>query len=136
MTLILPLLAHLGIPDTLRKPVQYLVLALVAAGLIWAAVAAYNAAVIDRHEERRAVDQIPAIEKSAEERAIDAVTNIMAEKEREAEIDKVARDEAAKPPEARATLDPYATAAACTVLRQQHSAAVLAKLENYKEMCR
>lgn len=136
MTLLLPLLARIGIPDTLRKPVQYLVLALVAAGLVWAGIAAYNAAVIERHEERRAVDQIPAIEQSAQERAIDAVTNIMAEKEREAEIARVEREEAAKSPEARATLDPYSTAAACVVLRQQNPAAVLAKLDNYKEMCR
>jgi Flp pilus assembly protein TadB len=135
MTLLIPLLARVGIPEAIRKPMQYLLLALFAAGLIWAAAAAYNAAIIDRHEERRAVDQIPAIEKSAEDRAHDALTNIMAEHERTAAIDKVEREEAAKPGAERTKLDPYALAAACTVLRQQHSPAELAKMRDYQERC-
>lgn len=112
-----------------------------AAGLLLAMVLwslwlrSHDQALIESHEDRREAAASGAREISAEERAIDAVTNFQAEQEREDAIEKAAASEIAKPPEARATVPPTTLARRCVQLRRTYSSEQLAKMAAYQEKC-
>jgi len=97
--------------------------------------------VLDHLDDQAAVDDYKAQveakasdarERSAEDRAQDAVNNLIAEQEREAAIAKAEASEGAKAPEQRAALSPQELALNCARLKQ----AKLTDSPAYKELCR
>lgn len=134
--LVAPLLLRVGIPERLHRVVTWIALAILCVALIAWWFARHDAKVIERHEDKREAVASDARERSAEERADDAVQNILAEQEREKEIAQAAASEAAKPPEHRAALPPTSVALNCNRLLRSYSAAELAKMPAYQEKCR
>lgn len=116
-----------GVPEPIRKAAAWAALITAALALLWAGKAIYDASVVREHETERAVKSIDARDKSAEDRADDAVRNLLAEKDREGAI-KAA-------PNAGATLAPSTVAANCARLRAAYSAEELAKSAAYRELC-
>lgn len=118
----------------------FLLILLALAGTVWGGVKLWmhfhDAKVVERHEEKREAAAADAREISAEERAIDAVTNFQAEREREEAIAKAEATEAAKPPEARAVVPPTTIARRCAQLLRTYSSEQLAKMAAYQEKCR
>lgn len=108
--------------------------AIIATGAIW--LNFHDAAVVEQHEVKREAAASGARERSAEERAIDAVTNFQAEQEREAAIARAEASEAAKPPELRAVVPPTTIARRCAQLLRTYSSEQLAKMAAYQEKCR
>lgn len=86
---------------------------------------------VEAADAKRAQASIPAVNQSAEERADDAIRNVLVEKEREAAIAKAEATEAQKSPEARSTISAQDRALNCTRLRQ----AGLTSGPKYKELC-
>lgn len=82
-------------------------------------------------DAKRAQASIPAVNQSAEERADDAIRNVMAEKDREAAIAKAEVSETQKVPEARSTVSAQDRALNCARLRQ----AGLTAGPKFKELC-
>ncbi|MFD2134572.1 hypothetical protein ACFSLT_03830 [Novosphingobium resinovorum] len=103
--------------------------------LLWWLVHQHNARVIERHEEKRETAANHARERSAEERADDAVQNIIADHARETEIAKAAASEAVKGPKQRATLPPTSVALNCQRMRQAYPKSDLAKIPAYQKRC-
>lgn len=126
--LIIPLVAKLGVPKRFQRIAAWIGVVATAIALLWAGWAILKASIIDDHEKNRAVRSIDARDKSAEERADDAVRNLLAEKDREGAI-KAA-------PNAGATLAPSTVAANCARLRAAYSAEDLAKSDAYRELCK
>ncbi|TYC93060.1 hypothetical protein [Novosphingobium sp. BW1] len=91
-----------------------------------------NQAAIENYERQIEARANDARERSAEDRAQDAVTNLIAEQEREAAIAKAEASEAAKEPEKRAGLSPQEIALNCARLKQVK----LTDSPAYKELCR
>jgi len=120
------------LPDGLRVMLimAVAIVALFALTSLW--LSRRDAEVIERHEYKREAAAAPAREKAAEDRAQDAINNMLAEKARELEIARAEASEAAKAPEARATLSPQALALNCERLRQ----AGMTGERAYKEACR
>lgn len=88
-------------------------------GVVWAIwLGNHDSAVIERHEDKREAAAAGATVKSAEERAVDALANQMARDQREAAIAVAEASEAAKAPEARATVAPQNRALNCARLKQ------------------
>ncbi|HUD28945.1 MAG TPA: hypothetical protein VMQ93_08750 [Novosphingobium sp.] len=112
---------------------------LVLAAAIWGAsklwIARHDAAVVERHEEKREAAAADATVKSAEERAVDALANQMDRSERDQAIATAAASEASKPPEARATVPPTTLARRCAQFRQSCSVEQLAKMPTYQKVC-
>ena len=88
-------------------------------------------AAVANADANRAQASIPAVNQSAEERADDAIRNVMADKDREAAIAKAELAEAEKPPAARSTVSAQDQALNCVRLRQ----AGLIGGPKYKELC-
>lgn len=88
-------------------------------------------AAVEVSDAKRVQASIPAVNQSAEERADDAIRNVMADKEREAAIAKAELAEAEKPPAARSTVSAQDQALNCTRLRQVG----LTAGPKYKELC-
>lgn len=82
-------------------------------------------------DAKRVQDSIPAVNQSAEERADDAIRNVMADKDREAAIAKADLAEAQKSPAARSTVSAQDQALNCTRLRH----AGLTAGPKFKELC-
>lgn len=86
MTALIAILAGkfgaLGVPEPLRKAAAWAALVLAALAILWAAKAAYDASVIRDHEKDQTVKSIDALDQSAEDRANDAITNILNDKDR------------------------------------------------------
>lgn len=91
-----------------------------------------NQAAIDNYERQVEAKASDARERSAEDRAQDAVNNLIAEQERETAIARAEASEAAKPPEQRAGLSPQELALNCARLKQSGLTGSAA----YKELCR
>ncbi|WP_159975911.1 MULTISPECIES: hypothetical protein [unclassified Novosphingobium] len=126
-----PLLVRIGIPERLHRALAYVVLAVAAVLLVWWAVRTYDARVIERYDDKREAAASGAREKSAEERAADAMTGLIVSQERETAIAKAEASEAAKPPEARATVAPQNRALNCARLKQ----AGMTESAAYREVC-
>lgn len=122
-------------PEPLRKAAAWASIAVAAFALLWAAKAAYDASVIDDHETDRAVESMDAHNQSAEQRAIDAVVNIVAENERERAVAAAEASEAAKPVEQRAKLPPTTRALNCARMRQAYTKAELERMAEFKREC-
>lgn len=125
---------------TLPRAVKLGLAALVGVLLAWALwslwLGNHDEAVIDRHEDKRNEAAAPASEKAATERADDALLNAELRAERDEAIAKAEALEAAKAPEARATIAPTTVALNCARLRQAYTAGELAKMAGYREACR
>jgi len=137
------MVTQIGIPERFRRIAAYFagflaVLALCAA--LWGAWTLFwrhhDAKVIEVSDAKRDAAIVPALDDAAQERAIDAVANLAAEKEREAVIAKAEASEAAKPVEQRAVIPPTTVALNCERLRRAYSAAELGKMARYREVCR
>lgn len=135
------------VPERFQRGVAWILagfalLALVAAlvATVWGGARLWmrfhDAEVVEGHEEKRGAAASGAREISAEERAIDAVTNFQAEREREEAIAKAEATEAAKPPELRAVVPPTTIARRCAQLLRTYSSEQLAKMAAYQEKCR
>ncbi|EJU14140.1 hypothetical protein LH128_05258 [Sphingomonas sp. LH128] len=72
-----------GLPDGIRRGAVWLALALLTIALVWWWFARHDAKVIERHDEKRAATASEAKERSAEDRANDAIINMINERERE-----------------------------------------------------
>jgi hypothetical protein len=116
------------VPEPLRKAAAWAILITAAVAFLWTAKIMYDRSIVHDHEQERAAKSIDARDKSAEERADDAVRNLLAEKDREGAI-KAA-------PNAGATLAPSTVAANCARLRAAYSAEELAKSDAYRELCK
>lgn len=104
-------------------------LAIVAAAYVFDAFNDREA--VEAADAKRAQASIPAVNQSAEERADDAIRNVLAEKDREAAIAKAEVSEAQKAPEARSTVSAQDLALNCARLRQ----AGLTAGPKFKELC-
>lgn len=140
---LITLAARIGIPEPARKLAAWLALALGAAALVAAAIWAWNTWLDGERTDAVRAEQVKqqaasadARGRSAEERADDAIQDMIASQARETEIAKAAASEQAKPPEQRATLPPTTIALNCQRLRQAYTAAALAKMQAYQEKCR
>ena len=80
-TFLLPLLAKWGVPEELRKPLQWAILIALAVAAFFAVKAIYDASVVEDYENERAVESIEARNTAAEQRANDAIQNAQTEKE-------------------------------------------------------
>lgn len=78
-----------GLPEPVRKLAAWATVIAAAVAILWAAKAAYDASVISDHEQDKAVQTIDALDRSAEDRAVDAIKNMIDEKEREDAIENV-----------------------------------------------
>lgn len=81
-------------PEPVRKLAAWVSLAVAVAGLLWAAKAAYDASVIRKHEDGKAIESIDARDQSAEERAADIIKHTIAEKEATDAINSVSAGDA------------------------------------------
>jgi hypothetical protein len=124
------------LPSGIRWALAGIAAALVLA-VVWATwLHFHDAGVIEQHEVKREAAAAPARELSAEERAVDALANQMAKGQRDQAIVKAAASEAAKPPEARATIPPTTIARRCVQLLRAYSSEQLARMPAYQEKCR
>lgn len=89
---------------------------LIGAWAIW--LANHDSAVIERHQTKIQQLDAPASEKAADERITDAFKNQRLRDQRDAAIAKAEALEAAKAPEARATVAPQNRALNCDRLRE------------------
>lgn len=109
MTFLFPLLAKWGVPEQLRAPLQWLILAALAVAAFLAAKALYDSSVIEEHEQEKAIEAIESRDEAAEQRAIDTIENTLNEKELNDAIDAAPQG---------GTLSPAARALACERLRK------------------
>ncbi|NVD44380.1 hypothetical protein [Qipengyuania atrilutea] len=107
-TFLLPLLAKWGVPEELRRPLQWAILIALAVLAFFAVKALYDANVVEDYENERAVESIEARDTAAEQRATDAIAN--------AETEKELIDAIEQAPEG-GELSPAARALACQRLR-------------------
>lgn len=121
-----------GLPAGIRRAALWIALALLTIALIWWWFARHDAKVIERYEDKREAAAATATVKSAEERAVDALANQMTRDQREAAIAIAEASEAAKAPEARATVAPQNRALNCARLKQ----AGLTGDAAYREACK
>ena len=133
--LIAPLLLRIGIPERLHRVVSYVALSVLTIVLLWWLVRQYDAAVIERHDQKRESAASAGREKSAEEAVVDAFTNLRERDERDHDIATAEASEAVKPPEARAAVPPTTLARRCRQFRQAYTAEQLAKMPEFKEKC-
>lgn len=136
ITLLIWLFARTGLPQRLLRPLAWATVVIAVIALLWLAKTMYDRSVIQGHEQERETKAVEARDRSAEERADDAVRNIIDQQERDAAIAEAALKEAQKPESERAKLPPTTIAANCTRLRKAYSAAELARLEAYRELCK
>ena len=125
------LVANLGIPERFKKIAAWVAIAIGAAILLTGAKLAYDASVIDDYEQDRSIRSIDARDRSAEDRAQDAINNVLAEMDRERAIAQAQASEAVKEADQRAGLSPQELALNCARLRQ----AGLTGEPSYKELC-
>lgn len=109
-TFLFPLLVKLGVPEKLRAPLQWALVAAAGVLAFLAARALYDASVVEEYEEKRAIRSIEARDQAAEERAQDTVRTTLAEKEMHDVIDSAPKGGA---------LSPAARALACERLRRR-----------------
>lgn len=109
-TFLLPLLAKLGVPEELQKPLRWVIFIVAAVLAFFAIKAIYDASVVDDYENKRAVESIEARDTAAEQRAQDAIENAKTEKEL---IDAIEQAPAG------GTLSPAAIALGCERLRRR-----------------
>lgn len=108
MTFLFPLLAKWGIPEKLRAPVQWAIIAALVIAGFFAVKAMYDSSVVEEHEEEKAIATIEARDDAAEARADDAIRNTLDEKETLDVIEAAPKG---------GTLSPAARALACKRLR-------------------
>lgn len=82
-------LMPIGWPEPLRKAAAWACLIVAALGLLWAAKAAYDASVIEDHEDAKALESVDARDAAADQRAADMVKHIFEAKEAEDAINSV-----------------------------------------------
>lgn len=129
--MIAPALAALHWIKGLPEIVWWIAAALAIVAAAYAFDAFNDREAVEAADAKRAQASIPAVNQSAEERADDAIRNMLSEKDREAAIAKAEVAEAHKPPEARSTLSAQDRALNCARLRQ----AGLTSGPKYKELC-
>ena len=83
ITFLIAKFATWGLPEPVRRVAAWATVVASACALLFAAKAAYDASVISDHEQDKAVQTIDALDRSAEDRAVDAIKNMIDEKERE-----------------------------------------------------
>lgn len=137
------ILARRGLSQRAAGIAAWIILAvavLVLLGALWGGfrlwLSAERASAVVEEDARREVRASGLREKSAEERAVDALANQMAQDKREDAIATPIADEAAKPPAARATQPPQIRALNCALVREDYTPAELAKMRAYQENCR
>ncbi|MGF7152601.1 hypothetical protein [Novosphingobium gossypii] len=134
------------VQERFRKAVAYALLGvaviLVVGTLLSAGRWAWNtwldnerANAVQAEQVKQQVATADARGRSAEERADDAIHEMIASQTREEEIAKAAASEQAKQPKQRATLPPTTIALNCQRLRQAYSSAELAKMSEYQRVC-
>lgn len=99
--LIAPLLLRVGIPERLHRAVAWIALAVLCAALVAWWFASHDAKVIERHEEKREAAASDAKERSAEDRANDAIINMINERDREDAIKTAPTGSAVSAPDLR-----------------------------------
>lgn len=132
---ILPLVARLGVPERFRNAAAYVLLAIAAIALIWAGWAILKASIIEDHEQEKVIESIKALDSAAEERANDAIRDLMTDQDRSEAIEEAAKKQEALPPEERATLPPTTVALNCKRIAQAYTKEQLEKLAVYQEKC-
>lgn len=83
IALLAPILLRVGIPERLHRAALWIALALLTIALVWWFFRQHDAKVIERHEVKREAAASGAKERSAEDRANDAIINMINERERE-----------------------------------------------------
>lgn len=132
---ILPLVAHLGVPERFRNAAAYALLAIAVIALIWAVKAIYDRSVVEDHEQEKVIESIKALDSAAEERANDAIRDLMTDQDRSDAIEEAAKKQEALPPEERATLPPTTIALNCKRIAQAYTKEQLDRLAVYKDKC-
>lgn len=125
------LLGRLDIAKPFRRAAICAALAAGTVAVVWVWLVHRDAKVIEKHEAQVKAAAAPALEKAAEERVTDAFVNQRLRDERDAAIQRAEAVEAAKPPQARATVAPQSRALNCERLRQ----AGMTADPIYKEVC-
>ena len=120
-------LAGLNVPQRLREPLAWVMIALTALAILWAGYEAWKAVVIRDHETERMTDAIQAYDGAAEQRAADVITGILEDK---------ARVDAINAAPSGGVLPPTTRALNCERFRQAYSARELAKMPAYNEVCK
>lgn len=82
-------LLPIGWPEPLRKAAAWASLIVATLGLLWAAKAAYDASVVNDHEDAKAIESIGARDAAAEQRAADIIKHTLEAKEVENAINSV-----------------------------------------------
>ncbi len=72
-----------ALPNGVRRLIYGAGLAIIAALLVWWWMKAHDERVIEKHQSEQREQDVKALDMSAEERASDAMTNLINEKERE-----------------------------------------------------
>jgi hypothetical protein len=83
ITFLIAKFAAWGLPEPIRRVAAWTTVIAAACAILWAAKAAYDASVVNDHERDKAITTIDALDRSAEDRAVDAIKNMIDEKERE-----------------------------------------------------
>lgn len=96
-----PLLLRVGIPERLHRAALWIALALLTIALVWWFFRQHDAKVIERHEDKRETAASEAKERSAEDRANDAIINMINEREREDAIKAAPTGSAVSAPDLR-----------------------------------
>ena len=132
IALLIPIFIRWGFTQRLAKIAAWAVVVLTILAVLAVIKVNYDSNVIERHEDKREAAAAGATVKSAEERAVDALANQMARDQREAAIAVAEVSEAAKAPEARATVAPQSRALNCARIKQ----AGLTGDAAYREACK
>lgn len=124
-----------GVPERFRNAAAYALLAIAVIALIWAVKAIYDRSVVEDHEQEKVIESIKALDSAAEERANDAIRDLMTDQDRSDAIEGAAKKQEALPPEERATLPPTTVALNCKRIAQAYTKEQLEKLVVYKDKC-
>lgn len=87
MTLLISLFARWGVPESLRRPFGWLVVAVALIALLWGLKGCYDDALIVDHEAEREAAASGARETAADQRASDTLTNAKNEEDLHNAID-------------------------------------------------
>lgn len=128
ISLVLPLIAKLGVPERFQRIAAWAALIIAAIALLASAKAIYDRSVIADHEKYKTVESIEARDKAAEERAADTIRNADAERQREEAIRTA--------PNAGATVAPSTRALNCKRIEKAYTKEQLERITAYQERCR
>lgn len=124
-----------GVPDAIKRPLAWATVIIATIALIWAGWAILKASIVEDHEQEKVIESIKALDSAAEERANDAIRDLMTDQDRSDAIEEAAKKQEALPPEERATLPPTTIALNCKRIAQAYTKEQLEKLAVYQEKC-